>query len=199
MRIDQALDDVFETGGHVRILRAATGLPRGFSASARDLARRAGVAHTTAARVLRSLAAHRIVDVQRAGRADLYRLNEQHELVPKIRALFLGESEIRQALFDHLADQLIRRAGPIKAAYVFGSVSRGRAGPESDVDLAIVGAHRTEDQLEPVLASLSDEVRERFGIELNVIVDRPSKKRAPIWRTIERDGIRILPRRGAGA
>jgi len=196
VRIDHALDDVLETGGHVRILRAAVGLPQAFSASARDLARRAGVAHTTGARVLRSLARHHIVEVQRAGRADLYRLNERHALTPEIRALFAAESEIRQAVLDHLADQIARRIGPVKAAYVFGSTGRGRAGRDSDLDLAIVAPHRSDHELEAVLASMADEARERFGTELNVIVDRAAtKKRAPIWRSIERDGVRITPRR----
>jgi len=196
VRIDHALDDVLETGGHVRILRAAVSLPEGFSASARDLARRAGVAHTTAARVLRALARHRIVEVQRAGRADLYRLSERHTLTPRIKALFAAESELRQAVLDYVAQQLARRVGPVRAAYVFGSVARGDTGPDSDVDVAIVRPRRSEQQLEPVLAALSDEVRERFGTELNVIVDRGDpRKRAAIWRTVERDGIQILPRR----
>lgn len=199
MRIDHALDDVLETGGHVRILRAAVGLPHGFSASARDLARRAGVAHTTASRVLRALARHRIVEVQRAGRADLYRLSDRHLLAPEIRALFAAEVKIRQDLLDHLARQLAQRAGPLKAAYVFGSVGRQGAGRDSDVDLGIVAPRRAERDLESTLAALSDEVRERFGTELNVIVDRgDSKRRAPIWRTIEREGVQILPRRSAG-
>ena len=198
MRIDQALDDVLETGGHVRILRAAVSLPQGFSASARDLGRRAGVAHTTAARVLRGLSRHRVVEVQRAGRADLYRLNERHVLTPKLRVLFTAEADVRQTLFDHIARELLQRGGPVKAVYVFGSAGGGRAGRDSDVDLAIVGPRRSEQELEAVLLALSDEVRERFGAELNVIVDRGDpRKRAPIWRTIEREGVRILPRRDA--
>jgi predicted nucleotidyltransferase len=199
VRLDHSLDDVLETGGHVRILRAAVGLPEGLSVSARDLARRAGVAHTTAARVLRALARHRVVDVQRAGRADLYRLNERHALTPEIRTLFAAESNVRRTLLDYIAEQLARRAGPVKAAYLFGSASRGDARPESDIDIAIVGPRRSEEQLDIALASISDEVRERFGTELNVIVDRKGpRRRAPIWRRIERDGVRILPQRSAG-
>lgn len=197
MRLDRALDDIIETGGHVRILRAVVGVPHGVSVSARDLARRAGVAHTTAARVLRGLARHRVVDVQRAGRADLYRLNERHALAAQVRALFATESTVRRTAVDFIAEQIVRRAGPVKAAYLFGSAGRGDERAESDIDVAIVGARRGKEQLEAILASISDDVRERYGAELNVIVDRAgARRRAPIWRRIERDGVRIVPRGG---
>ncbi len=82
MQLETPLDQLLETGGRVRVLRALVGMPQGFSASARDIARRSRVAHTTASRVLRGLAAARVVERQRAGRADLYRLNRQHVLAP---------------------------------------------------------------------------------------------------------------------
>ena len=97
MRVDRALDDVLETRGHVQILRALVDLPGDASASARDLARRAGVAHTTGARALRSLADSRIVHAQRAGRADLYRLNQGHALAPASEYAKRAKREMRTA------------------------------------------------------------------------------------------------------
>ncbi len=77
------------------MLRALAALPDSFASSARDIARRAGVAHTTAGRVLRSLAEQRIVRVQRVGRADLHQLNDQHVLAAQVRALFQSEASVR--------------------------------------------------------------------------------------------------------
>jgi predicted nucleotidyltransferase len=200
MRLDRALDNVLETRGHVQVLRAIVELPDGASASARDLARRAGVAHTTAARVLRSLADSRIVHAQRAGRADLYRLNQRHALAPAIKAMFAAELMVRAELLDHLTEQISRSAGPVKAAYLFGSASRGETDPESDIDLALVEPSRTGERLMSALSSLSDGVRERFGSELNVIVDDGTqRRRAPIWARIEREGLRLLPKRARRA
>lgn len=200
MRVDRALDDVLETRGHVQVLRALVELPGDASASARDLARRAGVAHTTAARVLRSLADSRIVHAQRAGRADLYRLNPRHALASAIRAMFAAELKVRTELLDHLTEQIPRRVGSVKAAYLFGSASRRATGPESDIDVAIVEPSRNGEGLVDALSSLSDGVRERFGSELNVIVDEGShRRRAPIWARIEREGLRLLPKRGSRA
>jgi len=55
MRLDRPLDDLFERGSHVRVLRALHELPDGFRTSARELARRASVSHPTASRVLAAL------------------------------------------------------------------------------------------------------------------------------------------------
>lgn len=197
MQLETPLDQLLETGGHVRVLRALVGMPQGFAASARDIARRARVAHTTASRVLRGLAAARVVERQRAGRADLYRLNERHVLAPPIRALFGSESRVREELIDVLRSELPRRVGRAEGAYLFGSTRRRATRPTSDVDVAIVGAERSAAELEQPLAELADRVRERFGTELNVIVGPGARRRgrAPLWARIEREGLQLLPRK----
>lgn len=196
MQLETPFDQILETGAHVRVLRALVGLPQGFTASARDIARRAGVAHTTAARALRGLAAARVVDVQHAGRADLYQLNDRHVLAAQIRALFHGESAVRGELIDLLRDELPRRVGRAEAAYLFGSASRGATRPTSDIDVAVIGAQRSEAELERTLSLLSDRVRERFGTELNIIVGPGVTKRGRprLWRRIEREGLQLLPK-----
>lgn len=197
MQLETPLDQLLETGGHVRILRALVGMPRGLAGSARDIARRAGVAHTTASRVLRGLAAARVVDKQRAGRADLYRLNERHVLAEGVRALFESEGTVRGQLIDHLRSELPRRVGRAEGAYLFGSVRRGTTRRTSDVDVAVVGAERSEVEMEKPLSELADGIRERFGTELNVIVTPGARKhgRARLWRQIERDGLQLLPKK----
>lgn len=197
MQLETPLDQLLETRGHVRVLRALVGMPQGFAASARDIARRARVAHTTASRVLRGLAATRLVERQRAGRADLYRLNEQHVLAGRMRDLFESEGTVRERLIDYLRSELPRRVGRAEGAYLFGSVQRGATRPTSDVDVGVVGAERSDAELEQPLSELADGVRERFGTELNVIVGPTARKRgrAPLWRRIEREGLQLLPKK----
>src|SRR3989441_1367846 len=195
LQLETPLDQILETGGHVRVLRALVALPPGFAASARDIARRAGVAHTTASRVLQSLASQRLVRVQHVARADLYHLNDDHVLAPRIRQLFASEASLREQLIDYLRAELPRRIGAAKDAFLFGSASRGITRSSSDIDVAIVGAERSEAQLERELSDLSDVVRERFGSELNVIVDvgkRSARSRPKLWRRIEREGVPLL-------
>ena len=192
MQLDRPLDDVLETQGHVRVLRALAGLPHDFSASARDLARRAGVAHTTAARVLRGLADQRLARVQHVGRADLYQLNDDHILASEIRTLFQSEIGLREQLIEYLRAEIPQRVGRAEAAYLFGSAARGRTRTGSDIDVAVVGAGRSEDELESAIGELAARVRDRFGTELNVIV-RPSRGPRPkLWERIEREGIPLL-------
>ena len=199
MSLETPLNDLLETGAHVRVLRAVVGLPHDFPASARDIARRASVAHTTAGRILRALAAQHVVHVQRVARSDLYQLNDQHVLASQIRALFRAEARIRPDMIDFLRTELPKRVGPVDDAYLFGSVSRGTsAQAESDIDIALVAPKRSEAELEPVVAHLADRVRERFGHELNVIVAtsrRASRGRPRLWDRIEEEGISLLRER----
>ena len=197
MQLETPLDQLFETGAHVRVLRALVGLPKGFAASARDIARRAGVAHTTAARVLHGLTTQRVVHVQAAGRADLYQFNEQHVLTEQVRTLFQTEATVRTRLIDYLRTEMARRLGTLEGAFLFGSARRRTTRPSSDVDVALVAPERTQEELAPALAALASDVRERFGTELNVVVgpSRHRRGRPKLWQRIEREGLQLLPKR----
>ena len=201
MQLDTPLDDVLETGTHVRVLRALVALPPGFPASGREIARRAGTSHTTASRVLGGLEDLRVVRLQRAGRADLYLLNEAHVLVPKIRALFEHEGGIRSQLVAYLRKELPSRIGRAEGAFLFGSAGRGETHPQSDIDLGVVSPERSAAELEPALAALSASVRDRFGSELNVLVapsGRRGKRRPKLWDRIEAEGVQLMSGRHRG-
>lgn len=196
MQLDTPLDRLLETGTHVRVLRALVELPEGLAASGREIARRAGISHTTAARVLRALQGLRVVQLQRAGRANLYLLNAEHVLVAQIRALFEQEGGIRSQIVAYLRQELPLRIGRAESAFLFGSVSHGEGHADSDIDLAVVAPERTADEIEPGLTALSDAVRTRFGSELNVLVGpsgRKGRRRPKIWDRIEADGVPLLP------
>lgn len=198
MQLDLPLDRVLETGTHVRVLRALAGLPGGFAASCREIARRAGTSHTTASRILRGLEDLRLVDLQRAGRADLYRLNEAHILVPQIRALFEQEGGIRSQLIAYLRAELPMRIGRAEGAFLFGSAGGGDTHPDSDIDVGVVAPVRPTEEIEPAIATLSAAVRERFGSELNVLVTRSGrdrKRRPKVWDRIEAEGVPLLEMR----
>ncbi len=105
------------------------------------------MAHTTAARALRGLAEQRIVHVRRLARADLYELNDGHVLVQQVRGLFAAEAEFRTRLIDYLRAEIPTRLGRAEGAFLFGSARRGTTGPNSDVDLAIIGSERSEEMI----------------------------------------------------
>lgn len=200
MRSRSALDDVIASRGHLRVLRAADALPEGFEVSARDLARRAGLAHSRVLRIAGDLATSRVLVRHRVGRSDLYQINRRHVLYETLHALFAREEELAHELEQTLRRRL--RSFPwIKEAYLFGSVARGEARAESDIDLAVVAPAKRTEEVDEALSPLADDVRERFGGELNVHVsDAPVARRArshragrDLWARIEREGKRLLP------
>jgi predicted nucleotidyltransferase len=203
VRITAALDDVLATRGHVRILRALDGLPEGFAVSARDMARRAEVAHNRASEVLSALTEIGLTRVQRAGRADLYQLNRSHIMYPAVHELFQQEAAIQPALQKFLRRRLarIRR---VREAYVFGSVARGESRTGSDIDLAVVIPPSGPTEAErAALDEIAAEVRQRFGNALGVhispqpVADRVEGRTGrDLWRRIQTEGIKLLPVEG---
>lgn len=200
MRFTEALDDVLASRGHLRVLRALDALPEGLGVSARDLARRAGVAHNRASEILSSLTQLRLARVQRAGRADLYQLNREHVLYPAIHELFEQETEV-QAELQRFLRRRLGKLDHVREAYIFGSVARGESRAGSDIDLALVmppsGPTVAEQQ---ELDELAREVRERFGSELAMHVSpEPVSYRVEgrtgraLWRRIAAEGIRLIP------
>jgi predicted nucleotidyltransferase len=200
MRITEALDDVLASRGHVRVLRALDALPVGLGVSARDLARRAQVAHNRASEVLSSLTQLGLARVQRAGRADLYQLNREHVLYPAMHELFDQETKVQIELQRFLKRRLAK-FDHIREAFIFGSVARGESRAGSDIDLALVmppSGPTAAEQLE--LEQLARVVRERFGSELGLHVSpQPVAYRAEgragraLWRRIAAEGIRLIP------
>jgi predicted nucleotidyltransferase len=202
LRFTVPLDDAFATRGHVRILRALDGLPAGLPASARDIARRAGVAHNRASEILANLSAQGLTDVQRMGRSDLYQLNRDHALLPLVQALFAEERKIQRDLELFLRRRIRALAPAVEEAYVFGSVARRESGVGSDIDLAVVAPRDALRAGDPAFTQLAREVRRRFGSELSVHLSAESlfdRVKHPagraLWKRIEAEGVRLIPAR----
>jgi hypothetical protein len=80
------------------------------------------------------LVAQGVVSSRRAGRANLYRLNRDHLAAPYIEGL----ATLRVQLFERLREAIASWQAPPRWAMVFGSVARGEAGPQSDLDILVV-------------------------------------------------------------
>lgn len=200
VRYTTPLDDALASRGHVRVLRSLDELPEGFPASAREIARRAGLAHNRASEVLADLAAQGLADVQRVARSDLYQLNRQHALFAGVHELFAQEKSIGPGLERFLRRRLRALVDGIQEAYLFGSVARRESRLGSDIDLAVVVSRPHLATAERALLGLATEVRRRFGTDLSVHLSRePLSVRVKrpagraLWRRIEAEGIQLLP------
>ena len=200
MRIVAPLDDALASRGHVRILRALDDLPEHFPASAREIARRAGVAHNRASEILANLTEQGVADVERVARSDLYQLNREHSLFPLLHSLFAEERKIQRELEHFLRRRLRALVQGVEAAYLFGSVARRESQIGSDIDLAVVIPRGRSGAADKALAALASEVRRRFGNELSVhlsteLLAKRVHGRAgrALWRRIQEEGVQLLP------
>src|SRR5437879_13620744 len=88
MRFVRALDHILANASRVAVLRALVHLPRGYAATSREIARRAGVTHPLELRALGVLSEQGLVRRKRVGRADIYELNEANVLTDLLRRVF---------------------------------------------------------------------------------------------------------------
>src|SRR5258708_6969960 len=165
LRFDTPLDDAFASRGHVRILRALDDLTDGLPASAREVARRADLAHNRASKILADLARQGIAKVQRVARSDLYELNRDHALFPLLDALFEDERKVQGELERFLRRRLLARVGGVEEAYLFGSTARRQSQVGSDIELAIVVPRTLTKAADEALTAMCSEMRRPFGAE----------------------------------
>jgi predicted nucleotidyltransferase len=201
MRLQTPLDDVFRSPSYVRVLRALHHLPAGLPASAREIARRAGVSHPTASQALASLAEQGVVARTRAPRASAFELRRTHTVVEKLTPLFDWEEGLQGELVALLRAEIQRRApGTVTRAYLFGSAVEGGMTPMSDVDVAVLHAAGAGESVTAAMQEIGERVRERFGNRLSFILaaappdelQSSRRKGFRLLRQILRDGVPIL-------
>lgn len=144
---------------------------------------------------LRDLARLGVISTEIIGRAGVHHINESHAAIGPLRAL--------ASPFDMLADIVREAVGEVEAVIVFGSIARGDAHADSDVDLAVIAPDTWEGR-----ADLQQHVHERLGNDCDVLhltrkdLGLPPEDREPVVTEILRDGIALvgkMPRRGRAA
>ena len=122
----------------------------------RDIHRQTGLSLRTVSRDIEKLVKLGIVLRNRDGNRVYFAANEKHPLYPDIRSLVLKTSGLADVVKHAL------RVKGINAAFVFGSVARGAEGPNSDLDLMVIGDIGLR-KLSSALAGTA----ERIGREIN--------------------------------
>lgn len=140
---------------------------------------------------LRELEQLGLITTEVVGRAGVHRINEQHESIAHLSAL--------RSPLEMLKRVITTTVSGVEAVLVFGSVSRGEAGRDSDVDLAVIA-----DQDWDGRADLAQAVHDRLGNDCDVLhltsseFTRSPAEREPVVGEILRDGVVLmgeLPRR----
>jgi predicted nucleotidyltransferase len=141
-------------------------LPEGRGLHLGELARRIAVRPSTLQRDLARLVAAGILERRRDGNRILFRADEACPFLPELRGLVRKTA----GLAEVLAAALEPIAGRIRVAILFGSLARGEARSQSDVDLLVVGA-ATPSEVSRSLAP----TRANLGREINPVVMSPEE------------------------
>lgn len=142
----------------------------------RQLAAAASVAPGHASSVIGELVRAGLVTETMAGRSSMVALNRYHLAAEPVIAL----AGLRGELIRRLRTQLTSWPD-VLGAWLFGSVARGDADRDSDIDLLLVADDLDAPDLHDRLASLQTDVRSWTGNDLQVV-----EHSAVTWRELVR-------------
>ena len=158
----------------------------------RQLAAAAGVAPGNASTVIEELIRSGIVTETVAGRSSMVLLNRSHLVAGPLLAL----AGLRGELIRRLRERLSAWSD-LRGAWLFGSVARGEAHKESDVDLLIVADDLEPPDLHERLSQLQADVRVWTGNDLQLVEHSPTswrklvRSKNPLVEQIRLDGIAL--------
>jgi predicted nucleotidyltransferase len=156
----------------------------------RRLAAAAGVAPGNASAVIEELIKAGLVSETVAGRSSMVVLNRDHLAAGPVLALAGLRGELIRRLRERLSTWL-----ELDGAWLFGSVARGDASSESDVDVLVVADDLQSPDLHERLSRLQVDVRSWTGNDLQLVEHSPSSWRKlvrannPLVEQIRLDGI----------
>jgi len=135
---------------------------------------------------LKVLTALGLVETQTIGRAGVHTVNEDHVAVAPLRVLLDPIATLREAVTAVTGSN-------VSAVIVFGSIGRGEATPDSDIDLAVIAPRDWDKRVE-----LQDSIRTRLGNDCDVLVftraefDQMAAAGEPVVSDILRDGFALI-------
>jgi predicted nucleotidyltransferase len=162
----------------------------------RQLAAAAGVSSSNASGVIEELIQTGLVSEAVAGRASMVELNRSHLAAAPLLAL----AGLRGELIRRLRERLSQWPDLI-GAWLFGSVARGDAGQDSDIDLLIVADDLRSGDLHARLSQLHADVDLWTGNDLQLVEhsmkswQKLVRAKNPLVEAIRKDGISLTVER----
>ncbi len=158
----------------------------------RQLAAAAGVAPGNASAVIEDLIQTGLVSETVAGRSSMVVLNRNHLAAGPLLALAGLRGELIRRLRERLSGWT-----DLRGAWLFGSVARGEADKDSDVDLLLVADDLESADLHERLSGLQADVRTWTGNDLQLVEHSPTswqkliRSKNPLVEQIRIDGISL--------
>jgi len=190
MIIHRPLDHILSARSQIAVLRVLLDSAHGLTG--REIARQAGMNHQACIEALSRLEVLGLLRRQRGGRAHLFTLNREHELIARgIVPLLRFERRFEERLKDVLRR---RFQGVALSGAIFGTVARREEAPDSDLDVfLVVASPRAKERAHARVQEVAPLVWKRFGARLSPTIltrdefRRRNAKRDPLVRTLLRD------------
>ena len=140
---------------------------------------------------LRDLDRLGLITTEAIGRAGVHHINEGHAAIAPLRALASPIEMLSRVVQEAVSE--------VDAVIVFGSVARGDAHADSDIDLVVIAPAEWAGR-----ADLQQQVQEGLGNDCDVVhltrehFDRAPEDREPVVAEVLRDGVALvgkMPRR----
>lgn len=138
-----------------------------------------------------------VIDSRPVGRAVVHTINEDHYTIQPLRSLLEPIAALRGAVRDEVGDD-------VTAVILFGSLARGEANADSDIDLAVIAPQGWANR-----SKLEGTVKRRLGNDCDVLVftaqefdTLATSGTEPVVAAILTDGVPLLgalPPRRIGA
>ncbi len=182
-----ALGKLFRSRGLILILKLLF-LNSASEFHLNDIARRTGLAPSTAAKESSALLNIGLVTKRTKGNLVLYSINKEGIIYDELRRIFM-----KYELLDEIIASKLPAAGNIRYALIYGSFAKGTEKEGSDIDLLIVG----DVDEEALLKSIS-EAQGRIGREINYILWsekeflNKAKKRIPLLNDISKTQVIMM-------
>lgn len=130
-----------------------------------------------------------VVESRVVGRATVHTVNEHHYSIKPLRTLLDPLGALREIVGSVVDAQVV-------SVILYGSVARGEAHPDNDVDLAVIAAPEWAGRVE-----LEDAVRTGMGNDCDVVVFTPDQftrlaanQEEPVVGRILSDGVSLIGR-----
>lgn len=161
------LDYILGSRLKVRVLRSLIDLQK--PVSGRHAGRLASVSQKATA-ALDELTKLGIINKTESTGQNLYSVNREHYLAEPLSVLFRTEEKKLAHIQDRLGQALASRPGVLVGA-IFGSVARGTASPDSDLDvLVVIDSPRISDDVRDALIEQGDKLNVSYGSRISPVV-----------------------------
>jgi predicted nucleotidyltransferase len=114
-------------------------------------------------RELKNLETIGLLKSERRGNQIYYNVNEAMSIYPELRDIFLKTQGAVETLKEKISD-----LKGVNTAFIYGSYAKGEAGPDSDIDIIIIGRVNEDD----LIMKIRD-VEKRLNREINYVLYTP--------------------------